>query len=611
MLKIHYLKKDGQPVVKECVIRPVPFISISHNLIRNKIGILGSYYDITLTGTILPNEGSPYYIVGDGYKQSTATPEGAFIDSGTRPQSEKVDSSHLMSSIIIKQNLLRELLKNDGQKYELYPASIATDIADNSSTPALGDEPVLTFYPTVQSINFEEGAYVTSCKYTVNLRAEVLFDNQNRVLSDGLTAATFPSGNIIRKQEGRQTIDQQIIDYGGFIEDYSENWSLEVDEGKGTTHTFGAYDPKTHVTSIRTYRLTRNITATGRTIYKDADNRYEAWQQAKGFILKTVLTDRDGNQNNNSSGYEQYPQYTLNNYFASGILDLAKDVYGGYNHLRTESIDYVGGSYTISDTWLLSSGTAYEDYRLSLSRNSDDGITKVSIDGTIKGLSSVPASGTVYGGKSATPAAPDSYNTPHENARLKLHQLTNSGYYGPNCYLYKRASNATSYVLSHTPRSISINSNEFTGEITYNVEYDNRRSNMVTGTISENISYSDTYPGDAFAVIPVLGRTTGPILQYIGGRTEYQRNLNIELIFDRYYGSGTGDLATRIRQLAVLSKPSLVEPYRSDINSIISAYSPAREYGIRKYFLSPPSETWDSQSARYSLTLNWTYELDR
>jgi len=609
MLKIHYLKKTGQPVIKECVIRPVPFISISHNLIRNKIGILGSYYDITLTGTILPNEGSPYYVIGNGYQQNTVTPEGSFIDSGTRPQSEKVDSSHLMSSIIIKQNLLRELLKNDGQKYELYPASIATDIADNSN-PALGDEPVLTFYPTVQSINFEEGAYVTSCKYTVNLRAEVLFDNQNRVLSDGLTAATFPSGNIIRKQEGRQTIDQQIIDYGGFIEDYSENWSLEVDEGKGTTHTVVNpiyYDPKTHVTSIRTYRLTRNITATGRTIYKDADNRLEAWQQAKGFILKTVLTVREGNQNNNSSGYEQYPQYTLNNYFASGILDLAKDVYGGYNHLRTESIDYVGGSYTISDTWLLSSGTAYEDYRLSLSRSSDDGITKVSIDGTIKGLSSVPASGTVYGGKVAPP---DSFNTPYENARLKLHQLTNNGYYGANCYLFKRASNATSYVLSPTPRSISIGSNEFTGEITYSIEYDNRRSNLVSGTLSESISYSDTYPGDAFAVIPVLGRTTGPILQYIGGRTEYQRSLNIELIFDRYYGSGAGDLASRIREFSVLSKPSLNEPYRSNINGIISAYSPAREYGIRKYFLSPPSETWDAQSARYSLTLNWTYELD-
>jgi hypothetical protein len=50
---------------------------------------------------------------------------------------------------------------------------------------------------------------------------------------------------------------------------------------------------------------------------------------------------------------------------------------------------------------------------------------------------------------------------------------------------------------------------------------------------------------------------------------------------------------------------------RSGIINTINAYSPGREPGIRKYFVSPPQETWDPKSGRYTLNINWTYELDR
>jgi hypothetical protein len=80
---------------------------------------------------------------------------------------------------------------------------------------------------------------------------------------------------------------------------------------------------------------------------------------------------------------------------------------------------------------------------------------------------------------------------------------------------------------------------------------------------------------------------------------------------DKYYTSGTNTLVNRIRQQSVLSKPSLNEPFKSQINSIIHAYSPIQEADIRKYFVSPPSETWDPSTGRYSLQINWTYEVGR
>jgi hypothetical protein len=612
----------------QCVIRPVPFISITQNAIRNKNGVLGSFYDIVLNGTILPDQGSPYYITGGGSLHTgPASPVGSFTANYTRPAREMVDLAHAMSSIIVKQNLLRELFKNDGQKVELYPASLDSELNTPSS---LSDEPVLIFYPTVQSISFEEGGYTDLCRYTINLRAEVLLDGSENIISDGLitpSMITSTSNNLddhlMNQQYTRQNINTQIDTYGGFVEDYSESWSIEPEEGKGNTDTSNvyAYNPQNHIKSIRGYRLTRNVTATGRTMHTQNESM-PAWKQARDFIFKVVLKDRDQNNGNNSSGYEQYPDFkdnNLNSYFGKNLLNLATNKYGGFNHSRTESIDQTGGSYTVSDSWILSQDSAYEDYRLNLSRVlSDDArtktLTKVSIEGNIKGLSSKSASATIYGGGNDLPHN-SLFNNAYANARNKLHQITGGGMYGINSYVYKRAQNTTSVVLNPQPLSISINANEFLGEISYSFEYDNRSpllSESISGVISSNVNYSDTYPGDIFAVIPVLGRQTGPVLQYIGGRTEYQRNLSIELVFDTYYNSGVStNLVDRIRTFSVLSKPTLNDPFRSQINNLISAYSPAKEYGIRKYFLSPPTETWDAQAGRYSLNLNWTYELNR
>lgn len=616
MLAIYY--NYGTPVV----LRPTPFISITQNAIRNKSGMLGSYYDIVLNGTILPDEGSPFYITGGGASNHSQPddPVSAMIGSYARPPAESVHIDNAMSSIIHKQNIIRELFKRDGQKIELLPVSVAP-LSDSSMT----DTPVLKFFPTVQSISFEEGIYLTNCKYTINLRAEVLLDNNNRIISDGLPNSTFtPPLNTktpTRANSGSRLDFNTAINASGFIEDYSESWSIEVEEGNGTTNT-NTPNPTDlradHISSVRTYRLTRSITATGRTMYYPSNNtieRREAWEQAKQYIYSNIIKDTNTVSTDNSTGYEDFPEYSLGPYFGSGFLNIAKSVWGGYNHLRTESIDVTAGTVTVNDTWLLSSGNAYENYTLSISKSDDSPIFKVSIDGTIKGLSSVHAGSTQYGGSNtstATQFGTAPLNTAHENARYKWNQISNTGTYGRNCYLYRRAQAVTHETLNWIPLSVSLSSNEFTGEIGYNVEYDTRTAPLVSGTLSENISCTDTYPGDSFAIIPVIGRQTGPVLQYIGGRTEYQRSLNIDLVMDKYWDGGNSQNQwQRIRTYAVTSKPSLNEPYKSAINSIIHAYSPVQELGIRKYFVNPPVESWDPISGRYTLQINWIYEVNR
>lgn len=622
------------------VIRPCPLITINYNPLRNKVGNMGGSYDITLNGTIIAHEGSPYIVEATINNQTPgATPLIASYTQAynPRPTGQTIALGNRLGAILEKQNAIRELFALDGAKMEL------CDIE--------GNDPLIVFYPTVQSISFDEGIYVDTCKYSVSLRAEILFDKNNKIISDGLIANVFePSGtnanlrgndgNFFLGDSGRIDFITHMDNVGGFVEDFNDSWSLEENDAGITTDPFAA--PYENV--VKTYRLTRNISATGRTIYgpnmggggatNDTPKRYEAWEQAKSFIQKRLYDPADkANGSHETGSIASYPGILITKLLGSGAigLDATAGMYGGYNHSRTESIDKTAGSVSITETWLLCSGTAFENYNMSFSSSIDQAIQTVSINGTIKGLSQIPPSGTIYGGtfeytnNNNPPTGPNRFNTPYENAVFKYQQVTNSGNFGLTSHVYKRAQNVTNITLNPYPVSVSLGVNEFAGEITYDIQFDTRPLLIVPGTISETVTINDTYPGDVFASIPVLGRQTGPVLQYLGTRTEYRRDVSIDLIFaptatttTTTAGPGGGSPTTttatptpaELRQRFLFDKPTLWNPARTTINNLITALSPAQEVGIRKYFLNPPSESWDQKERRYSLNLSWTYELD-
>lgn len=580
-----------------CVIRPTPLVSISHNVIKNKLGTLGASYSITLTGTIIADEGSPIYLSNGN---SATGPDGKFLqigpnyndtlDSYNRPNTESVEFGSKLASILTKQQAIRELFAIDGQKMEIQPIT--------------GDEPIIICYPSVDSINFEEGIYVDICNYTITLTAETLLDNSNKVFTEGRIGSVFSANpsttDSYSTNADRKTEIELIEEFGGFVEDFNDTWSIEVDEANGQTPS--ELCPGSKIVP-RSYRITRNMSATGRVRYIPDGNevkRLEGWEQAKDFIKKKILYD-------SPAGYEQYPGYSLYNIFSKGFLDLPA-AYRGFNHIRTENIDKAAGSYNVSDTWLLcSEDKAFENYNMSVNAGINSAFTQVSIDGTIKGLSSLPASGYAASGYAASSGCNivNLNESPYDRALQKYYEISNSGQFGIGSNLYKRANNSVAHTLNSQPASISLGMNQFTGEITYNLQFDNRPLNVFDGVLSESIQVNDTYPGDVFAVIPVLGRATGPILQYIGGRTEYKRDLSIEIQLD-YTDIGYN----RDRDSLILRKPSLNEPIRSQLNNVIQQFSPQNEYGIRKYFINPPSESWSPKEGRYTINLSWIYELD-
>jgi hypothetical protein len=574
MLRVRYQNDPNQ----DCTIRPTPFIQISENVLKNKEGNFGVTYTITLTGTLLADHGTPYAL-----NPATNTPFGFFevshepsefigpyglfdkepISSRPKPWRQKVDNKN-SSAMLSKQRALRALFAQDGQRIEL------SDIFDDAGA-------TIICYPRVISIDFTDGAYVTTCQYTIVLEADYLLRDNAGTDENALVdfEGTYANSGELRTIN---TEFQQLLESDStfFIEDYNEDWTLETDDSVGES-----------VANPRSYRISHSLNATGKTVYDwEGKIHKPAWQQARNFVLTRLSL--------NPSGY--YPNVV--GLIGSGTVSLVNS-YGGYNHVRTEQINETAGTYSVTENWLLSSGLSTENYSMTTSISNSSPFVTVSIDGTIKGLSQVPPDKL---GDPTLTSASGAYT----NALNKYNQISNSGLFGLTSDVYKRANNLVAVQLNSQPVSLSVGTNQFTGDITYNVSFDNRPTNIISGVVSENIQINDTYPGDVFAIIPVLGRKTGPVLQYMGGRTEYRREISINLIMDYTKIPYSGD-----RRSLVLKKPSLVEPTASQIAQLLKELSPQGEPGVRKYFISPPTENWTPKDGAYSFNVSFTYELDK
>ena len=592
-----YYKNDDSQV---CTLRPSPLVSIAANL--NKVGgeTVGVTYTITLNGSILDDRGTPYAVKTqdnspfpyfDGTSPDGVWPYGKFDNStghseNSRPKVQPIPENAKLDAIFSKQRALKALFAIDGQRLEIMPVH--------------GDEPAIVCYPRVMSVDFAEGLYVNRADYTITLEADTLLNKNLTVDEDGnpLDGSLRPA--ISGANDGFVT--QQIIALSGaFIQDFSESWNIEVDDERAE-----------NLAIPRTYRITHNISANGKAHYFPSGAtvvKIPAWQSARDYVVNNLIA---------KSGIFDYPNTTplpypnVNNQLGSGTMNLI-DKYRGFNHTRTEDIDVSAGSFSVTETFLLASGDSYEDYNMSVSKGIDNAFVSVSIDGTVKGLNEISPSGfgehQTVGVGFVPPASPPTIEViasgAYDNALKKYNEITNSGQYGLTSDVFKRAQNSVAFELNSQPKSISLGLNEFNGEITYSLEFDNRPTNIMSGVLSENISVNDTYPGDVFAIIPVLGRATGPVLQYVGSRTEYKRDVQIELQMDYtdlHYASGRG---------LITQKPSIVEPTRTQLRNLIKSLSPEGEPGVRQYFISAPSENWSPKTGSYNFSISWTYELDR
>ncbi len=392
---------------------------------------------------------------------------------------------------------------------------------------AFDGSPPIKCNPRIQSIEFQDGTWVDVCRYTITCEADIVYVNGQSFGED-----TFES----------------------YISDLTETWNIDVSDDRGE----GLGLP-------RTYTLTHAISARGKRFYNEIEElEAPAWEQARRYVL---------------------PRLGIANALlpSSGVLDLPS-YYAGFNHVRKEDIDKRGGNYGITETWLLASGSALEDFNVSVKRDARDGLTNVSIEGTITGLEERDTSLQLVTSK-------------YDNASDKFTSVSG--------VLLTRAQAYSGMTLNVEPMSTVIGRNPVTGSITYAFEYNDRPSNFIAGAKSETISVSNSFNVDTFAQIFVLGRVQGPVLQNLGTKEATTSSLNIEVVFSP--ATLSANTAAAYRSMIWSQNPRF-SGAAPDIQKIIDGFSPLNAGLAATQFTSEQTENWEPTSGRYTYRLSVTYE---
>lgn len=321
-----------------------------------------------------------------------------------------------------------------------------------------------------------------------------------------------------------------------YLNDASDVWTID---------TADDYETETG----RTYTLNHTVNATGKKVYDENGDLLSglvAWQWARNWVLPRL-----GFQSSylNSSGVRDLPSF-----------------YTGYNHTRNENIDELGGQYGVTETWTLASGSAIENFTISTTKSNQDGLISVGIDGTIKGLESRNGDMIVTSSKYA-------------NAVNKYSSVSGS--------ILSRAISYSQISLNPLPLTETVSRDPFGGTINYSFQYDTRPTRLFPNAKSEVISIQDAYDAQVIAVIPIVGRAAGPILQNLNTKREKNRSINIELVVD-------------------VSSGTIVDRYNAkpDVSAVADMVKPA---GSQTY-QTDNGETWDISTGRYSFSRTWTYE---
>lgn len=375
-------------------------------------------------------------------------------------------------------------------------------------------------HPRVVSIEFPEAIWYNRSEYTINLELDELYPEDEDSFAYNISSA-------------------------------QERWTVDTNE-----QAEGIGDLS------RTYRLTHSVSATGKRRQDGSGNTVrQAWHEAENWVKSRLGFDSDIAL---SSGVKNLPAY-----------------YGGYNHIRDEQIGEMDGTYSVTETWTLTSGTALEDFTVTTTSAVENNQSNVVVAGNIIGLEERDSDLAIT-------------TTKYSNALSKFNVVSGLA--------YTRAQDYSGLTLNTKPVSSVFGKNPIAGTINYSFTYNDRPSYFVAGARSEVITVTDTPTGGAsFAEIFVLERGEGPILQNLGTRPSFRRTLNIELVMDI-------DSAANFTEAYFTKNPRVDAATSGDLwYNIIHPTDPRVQLGVNACFSDPPQETWDFRRGRYSYNRTWTY----
>jgi hypothetical protein len=139
-----------------------------------------------------------------------------------------------------------------------------------------------------------------------------------------------------------------------------------------------------------------------------------------------------------------------------------------------------------------------------------------------------------------------------------------------------------------TLRSTTVGRNLKNGQINYSYVY-SCCDVTVSGALSESVNITKEFPADVVAIVPVLGRTCGPIVQSKGTKTVEKCSIAIDLTFSKECSS--------------YAKPSGLE---AAVQGIISSAGCCS--GAYNSHTERDTESWNPRTGKYTRTVTFVCE---
>ena len=329
----------------------------------------------------------------------------------------------------------------------------------------------------------------------------------------------------------------------------------------------------------KTYTLTHTVSATGHKKYSDPGalaSDGEAFRQAVQWVSTRLVYDPSIDIEKDLMGDQTFfeikflpmelnaPQKEdeLGFKFKEGDTK-----YKGFNHTRSVSSDQNVGSYSVTDTWILAQEDFPSTHSIEFSfENSIDGQgATVGVSATFQGLTSIGSNLTRI----------DKYDGAFVAYGLiepLIPELANRVYIDSGGKFALRQDRKFNESIGH---------NKVAGTITYSVTFNDYDPPKIPGAITENVAVSyDNDKGEQklIAIMPVIGRAKGPIIQDIQTTQISSRTITVDAVMERGSGKPDGSAA--------------LAPYRPVVNNV---------------FLTASTESWNPSTRAYNKSETWQF----
>ena len=427
----------------------------------------------------------------------------------------------------------------------------------------------------------EESLGVQNLEYTLSFEAYLNKSNAN-------------------SQTGSADADTNVLN----VSSAEESWELTANEGvfsfKENAFTATALAPTIPPspalirTPYKTFTLTHTLNAVGIKTFNDATSAVgdspavpttvtTAWKSARDWVKSRICKNVETNITtgvNNAGNAERAD--TIFNPLKMGddtdFIDLSE--FKSYNLVRTFSSDIAGGSYGVTETWLISeeSQAVTHEVEASVENSQEAPAASVTVNGTIQGLEKVSTSDL------AIPTTEGKY----ANAKDALVTVLKNAYGLANSVYISSG-------IGGSLRTVEINKtighNPVTGTITWSVTFDDLVVSFPNAVREDiNVTYENEFgTNKVVAILAILDKANGPIIQDIGTTQEKKVSVSIDLTMEKAFRTtkpSKGDNASTLEDLANSYKPTATTG---------GVYQESR------------SETWNPKSGAFNLSIGWVH----